>query len=171
MGIIYAFGILCLLGMPLFGLRWGSGRVVFLALVWFIAGSLARNCGAALADMWPLGDATASMNQGIWSLIVFGVLAVLGIPMSFWLHRLLPWTLDPFDGIIGMLLGIAAGVIVLHFVFIGVLHIADQTPLHATLSEHALVRQCVYLEGWHRFATWLSALHHPAPPPVIPEAP
>lgn len=146
------------IGLTLYGLRRGVSSVFCLGVLLFLAGWLATQLAPTCTSVFPNLAVDAKTYLGTWQLILLFLFAIGAFPLGAYLNRFFQVNLDPFDQLIGGLLGIIIAGWVTH-VFLASFLLIYHKGVEATALDHLfIVRQFVYLDGWNEFTHWFSTL-------------
>jgi hypothetical protein len=164
MYVVYFLTMALLIGFPYYGLRKGSSVLLVTGLCIAIFWGLASLLIPVLASVAPLGGAhVPKVSVGIWSIILFFPVVILAIPLGIFLDRFLQWTFDPFDWLVGVVIGCIIGFTTARIFLHAVLGAYSGTPEQALLESQFIVRQVYYLDGWDGLVRWITGLHRPEP--------
>lgn len=154
-----AWGLL--LGLPIFGLRRGSSKMLCVGIALLLCRLLVQAISPSLASSTQLmPGAGADANIGAWQLVLLIPLIVGAFPLGLFLHRFVVYNIDPFEEVIGFMIGIFIAVLVVQ-TFLSAVHMSTtHSEMQASVSRMFLVRQCVMLEGWHGIQHWFHNLNH-----------
>ncbi len=156
---VTAWGML--LGLPLYGVRSGSAKILCIGLYAFVFRIVTEGVSGPLAASTPLlPGASEIINTGAWQLVLYLPLLALAFPLGLFLNRFLAHSLEPFDEVVGFGIGILVAFIAVR-TFLGAVALCSTgQELHASVSDLFLVRQCVALESWHGLKGWFTGLMH-----------
>ncbi len=146
------------LAITFYGLYRGSSAMLCTGVLLVCATLLASQVAPTLAAMNPGTHQHAIISQGYWQLFLSLCLGALAFPLGAYLNRYLQWSIDPFDHLLGLLLGMFTGGMLIHFVLAGILLISHGSPDYKQLDNLFIVRQLVYMDGWKSFTLWIKTL-------------
>ena len=158
--IINILAWLLLLGLPFIGFRRGSGPMlcigIYVLLFSLLIAVVSPSLGASMPVV-PTLDVT--VNTGWWQIVMFIPLLGLSFPLGLNLNRFLAYTIEPFEEVVGMAIGLVVAVIALRTFLGGVSLCTSGTDLQASIDQLFLVRQVVELDGYHGVQSWFTNLH------------
>ncbi len=106
--------LVVVVGMVFWEIRRDLGQALFDTISLVIGLRLAVWLGPALAPQLGTGDPHRA--RAVALLLLFGVGTGAGMVVGFYLNAVTRWTLDQFDRVSGLLLGLSGAVIVCHVV-------------------------------------------------------
>lgn len=152
--IVSIFAVCVLVGLPLYGIRGGSGALLFSGLLVLLFGLFVKLLSSPIAGLFPHQPATAGWVQ----IAIFLLLCCAAIPLGVLMNQFVQMSIDPFDWSLGAFFGLATGVVALHFFLIFLLTVYQGTPLQAEIAQTFFVRNFVNFEGWHSFSNYMANL-------------
>ena len=162
MYVVHILSYVLLIGFAYYGLRKGTSTILVtglsIAILWAVVGLLVP----VLAGVAPLGGGhDPQASKGIWSIILFLPVVIGAIPLGIYVNRFLQWSFDPFDWLVGLVIGCIIGFTTTRIFLDAVLHAYSGTPEQAILESQFIVRQVYSLDGWHAVVRWITSLHRP----------
>jgi len=158
-----------LLSMLLFGLRRGSSTILCIGVYVMVFSILVAMAAPSLAEsLPPMIGVKNQVNIGWWQLVLFLPLLALSFPLGLYMNRFVVYSCEPFEEILGMLIGLVVGFLALRTMLGAINMCVSESDLHASINQLFLVRQTVALDGFHGMQQWLSNLARAAelgPPP------
>lgn len=159
-----------IIGLALFGIRRGSGPILCIGIYVLVFSILVALCAPGLADsLPPMIGADPAVNTGWWQLVLFVPLLALSFPLGFFMNRFWGHSLEPFEEILGMFIGLAVAFIAVR-TLLGAVHMcSSESEIHAAVNQLFLVKQTVALDGFHSAQQWFSNLARASelgPPPT-----
>jgi len=131
----------------------GFGRGLFDLVGAIVAVKVSRHLAYVVAPTVHL-LASPRANEALLLAIFFGLLGTLFVLVAHYLYRITLLSLDVFDHLLGLLLGMASGVAVAHVLLIVVL--LGSSPARDYSIRHArLYRECVNFETYHSVINFL----------------
>ncbi|MHB9024555.1 MAG: CvpA family protein [Armatimonadota bacterium] len=153
---------LVLLALPIYGYKRGSSTAFFTSIFIGVAGLLSYFIAMPVADLVPLGDpAHVRANQGMWSLIVFIPLMLTSFPLGIYVSRFSQWSFDPFDAVIGLYIGMAAGLLTAWMLAMMITQSVEGLAAQQQLQQLFVIRQFGYYEWWHTLSAWMANAGNP----------
>ena len=154
-----------LIGFPLYGLRRGSGVIFCTGLILLVAHLLALGTSPMLArEIALVPSADQTVNAGWWRVVIFVPCFLAAFPLGHFLNRMVALSFEPFDHVLGMVLGLIVAAVVLNGFFGAVLYTVSSDPQQHAYQHLFLARQFVYLDGVHSIQGWFNDLTRPAEP-------
>jgi len=148
-----------LLSLPLFGIRRGSTAVLCIGIYVLVFSILSAVAAPILANsLPPLAGVKDEVNIGWWQLVLFLPLLALSFPLGLYMNRFLVYTFEPFEEILGLLIGLAVGFVAIRTLLAAVSMCASASDLHLAVNQLFLVRQTVALDSLHGMQQWFSNL-------------
>lgn len=162
-----------IIGLALFGIRRGSGPILCIGIYVLVFSILVTFAAPGLANaLPPMIGASDVVNTGWWQLVLFVPLLAMAFPLGLFMNRFWGHSLEPFEEIVGMFIGLAVAFIAVRTLLGAVTMCASESDMHAAINQLFLVRQTVALDGFHSAQHWLSNLARAAefgpPPPPQP---
>ena len=158
-----------MIGLALFGIRRGSGPILCIGIYVLVFSILVALSAPGLADaLPPMVGAADEVNVGWWQLVLFIPLLALAFPLGLFMNRFWGHSLEPFEEIVGMFIGLAVAFIAVRTLLGSVSMCASESEIHAAVDQLFLVKQTVALDGFHSAQHWFSNLARAAeigPPP------
>lgn len=145
----------------LFGFRGTSGILLFLGVFVALNGILTQKVLPFL-----LSPGISPVTVGIIQLITFILLSIVSVYLAIFSNRFVQINFDPFDWVLGTVLGLAAGVVGVYFLLSFSLLASTGSALHDSLSNTFMVHQFVEFKGWHAFLQNLHDLVSSEPKPL-----
>lgn len=162
---ITLLAIVIIIGCAMIGTRGGLGSALCSSVIVIMAMLAVPGIAFLLSGSMPLTHRVGtSSSQGMWQIILFVALAIAAIPLGAYLQRFILFNVDPFDNALGLVFGVVMGLLVMRFILISVLMAAQGLPLLAELEQSFVVRQIVYLDGWHAVSYWMMNLSNSPKP-------
>jgi hypothetical protein len=135
-------------GALLVGARHGVATVLAMAMLCLCAWRLALVLAPQLVAMSvPPGVPVPAHLVGTWERNLFLVFLTLTPVAGFALKRYVPVHFEAFDGMVGAILGIGAGLLAAHLLLLACLAGAVGTSEYPILARSTAVRQLVRFEG------------------------
>lgn len=149
-----------MLGLPLFGLRRGSGAILCVGIYVFLFSILIVVLAPTMATALPvLSGASHAVNLGWWQLLLFIPLFGLSFPLGMFLNRFLAHSFEPFEETAGLVIGMVVGFIAAR-AFLGAMTLCTTgTDLQVAVEQLFLVRQTVALDGFRGVEEWFTTLN------------
>jgi|GEM_PF-2325610 len=158
-----------LLSLTLFGIRRGSSAILCIGIYVMVFSILVAMAAPSLAEsLPPMIGVKNQVNIGWWQFVLFLPLLALSFPLGLYMNRFVVYSCEPFEEILGMLIGLVVGFLVLRTMLGAINMCVSESDLHASINQLFLVRQTVALDGFHGMQQWLSNLARAAelgPPP------
>ena len=144
---ITAISWILLIGIPCYALFRGSSVALTLSACLVCFTLLAFALAPAFAAVLPSVAHPASAAQGWWTLALLLPLCIAAFPVGARLNRFFMWNIDPFEGFIGLLLGIGGALFTVHAILSATLLLARDQPDYPAFTKTLLVRQLVHEEA------------------------
>jgi uncharacterized membrane protein required for colicin V production len=144
--------------LVLWEIRRDLGQSVFDTVALLFGLRLALWLGPSLAGR--LGMAHPNQASAVAMLILFVVGTGGGLVAGFYLNAVTRWTLDSFDRVAGVLLGLSGAVIVCHVVVAGLaLYCGTHTGPPAFIVQSPLGHEALSFHTFHEVLDFFNRLH------------
>jgi uncharacterized membrane protein required for colicin V production len=160
MGISWLDGLLAVVVvlLVLWEIRRDLGQSIFDTVSLLIGLRLALSLGPSLAGR--LGMAHPNQAQAVALVLTFLVGAGAGLVGGFYLNALTRWTLDSFDRVAGVLLGLSGAVIVCHVLVAALaLYFGSHAGPPAFIAASPLGHEALSFHTFHEVLDFFNRLH------------
>jgi hypothetical protein len=148
-----------LLTLPVFGIRRGSSAILCIGIYVLVFSFLVAAAAPTLAEaLPPMVGVKDEVNIGWWQLVLSAPLFALAFPLGLYMNRFMVYSFEPFEEILGMIIGLAVGFVVIRTMLGAINLCASETEFHAAVNQLFLMRQTVALDGFHGMQQWFANL-------------